>query len=76
MTDIVGNPEEERHADFYDQGWTQEAISRYFYGKVHYKENNKIHTNCFRHCPHYLNKSLDQNIFCISSNEYNFQFSW
>jgi len=34
MTDVAGNPEEERRADFYYQPWTQEAVCRYFYGKV------------------------------------------
>ena len=36
MTDVVGNPEEERHADFYYEPWSQEAVCRYFYGKVSY----------------------------------------
>lgn len=34
MTDVVGNPEEERRADFYYQPWAQEAVCRYFYSKV------------------------------------------
>ncbi|KAL7977901.1 hypothetical protein Chor_010853 [Crotalus horridus] len=34
MTDVVGNPEEERRADFYHQPWSQEAVSRYFYCKA------------------------------------------
>lgn len=34
MTDVVGNPEEERRADYYYQPWVQEAVCRYFYGKV------------------------------------------
>lgn len=34
MTDVVGNPEEERRADFYQQPWSQEAVSRYFYCKA------------------------------------------
>ncbi|XP_032821322.1 SWI/SNF-related matrix-associated actin-dependent regulator of chromatin subfamily D member 1-like isoform X2 [Petromyzon marinus] len=34
MTDVVGNPEEERHAEFYFQPWAQEAVCRYFYSKV------------------------------------------
>ncbi|XP_053662587.1 brahma-associated protein of 60 kDa-like [Anopheles marshallii] len=37
MTDIVGNPEEERRAEFYHQPWTQEAVSRYFFTKVNQK---------------------------------------
>lgn len=34
MTDVVGNPEEERKAEFYYQPWAQEAVCRYFYSKV------------------------------------------
>lgn len=34
MTDVAGNPEEERRAEFYQQPWSQEAVSRYFYCKV------------------------------------------
>ncbi|XP_017328447.1 SWI/SNF-related matrix-associated actin-dependent regulator of chromatin subfamily D member 3b isoform X1 [Ictalurus punctatus] len=34
MTDVVGNPEEERRAEFYYQPWSQEAVSRYFYCKI------------------------------------------
>ncbi|XP_072324708.1 SWI/SNF-related matrix-associated actin-dependent regulator of chromatin subfamily D member 3-like [Scyliorhinus torazame] len=34
MTDVVGNPEEERRADFYQQPWSQEAVNRYFYCKI------------------------------------------
>ena len=34
MTDVVGNPEEERHAEFFYEPWSQEAVCRYFYGKV------------------------------------------
>jgi SWI/SNF-related matrix-associated actin-dependent regulator of chromatin subfamily D len=37
MTDVVGNPEEERRAEFFYQNWTQEAVSRYFYTKVNQK---------------------------------------
>ena len=37
MTDIVGNPEEERRGEFYEQSWTQEAGCRYFYSKVQQK---------------------------------------
>ena len=36
MTDVVGNPEEERRADFYYLPWSQEAVCRYFYTKVRY----------------------------------------
>ncbi|XP_060638799.2 SWI/SNF-related matrix-associated actin-dependent regulator of chromatin subfamily D member 3 isoform X2 [Anolis sagrei] len=34
MTDVVGNPEEERRAAFYQEPWSQEAVSRYFYCKI------------------------------------------
>ncbi|XP_031418723.1 SWI/SNF-related matrix-associated actin-dependent regulator of chromatin subfamily D member 3 isoform X2 [Clupea harengus] len=34
MTDVVGNPEEERKAEFYNQPWSPEAVSRYFYSKI------------------------------------------
>lgn len=34
MTDVVGNLEEERRAEFYNRPWSQEAVSRYFYCKV------------------------------------------
>ncbi|XP_039609166.1 SWI/SNF-related matrix-associated actin-dependent regulator of chromatin subfamily D member 3 isoform X2 [Polypterus senegalus] len=34
MTDVVGNPEEERRAAFYYEPWSQEAVSRYFYCKI------------------------------------------
>jgi len=37
MTDVVGNPEEERRAEFYYQTWSQEAVCRYFYTKVQQK---------------------------------------
>ncbi|XP_014252800.1 brahma-associated protein of 60 kDa isoform X4 [Cimex lectularius] len=37
MTDVVGNPEEERRAEFYYQNWAQEAVCRYFYTKVQQK---------------------------------------
>lgn len=40
MTDVVGNPEEERRADFYFQPWAQEAVCRYFYSKV----QNSMHS--------------------------------
>uniref|UniRef100_A0A2K5E3B1 DM2 domain-containing protein n=1 Tax=Aotus nancymaae TaxID=37293 RepID=A0A2K5E3B1_AOTNA len=33
MTDVVGNPEEERRTEFYFQPWAQEAVCRYFYSK-------------------------------------------
>lgn len=34
MKDVVGNPEDERHAEFFHQPWIQEAVRRYFYAKV------------------------------------------
>ncbi|XP_052268117.1 SWI/SNF-related matrix-associated actin-dependent regulator of chromatin subfamily D member 1-like [Dreissena polymorpha] len=34
MTDVAGNPEEERHAQYYMRPWSQEAVCRYFYSKV------------------------------------------
>jgi len=37
MTDVAGDPEEERRTDFYYTDWTQEAACRYFYGKVQQK---------------------------------------
>ena len=37
MIDVVGNPEEERRAEFYYQPWAQEAVCRYFYTKVQQK---------------------------------------
>lgn len=37
MTDVVGNPEEERRAQFYYQPWTSEAVNRYFYTKIQQK---------------------------------------
>ncbi|KAI9582340.1 brahma-associated protein of 60 kDa [Glossina fuscipes] len=37
MTDVAGNPEEERRAEFYYQPWTHEAVSRYFFTKVNQK---------------------------------------
>ncbi|KAF6209866.1 hypothetical protein GE061_015619 [Apolygus lucorum] len=37
MTDVTGNPEEERRAEFYYQNWAEEAVCRYFYTKVQQK---------------------------------------
>jgi SWI/SNF-related matrix-associated actin-dependent regulator of chromatin subfamily D len=37
MTDVVGNPEEERRSEFYYQSWAQEGVSRYFFTKVNQK---------------------------------------
>lgn len=42
MTDVVGNPEEERRAAFYHEPWSQEAVSRYFYCKVRERHRNLI----------------------------------
>lgn len=45
MTDVVGNPEEERRASFYHEPWSQEAVSRYFYCKVR-KVNLGVVNSC------------------------------
>jgi len=37
MTDVAGNPEEERSSEFYNQSWTEEAVHRYFYRQVQLK---------------------------------------
>ena len=37
MKDLSGNSEEERYANFYQEPWTDEAVSRYFYNKVQQK---------------------------------------
>merc|ERR1719341_1767319 len=37
MTDVTGNPEEERKVDFYYQPWVTEGVCRYFYGKIQQK---------------------------------------
>ncbi|XP_077595899.1 SWI/SNF-related matrix-associated actin-dependent regulator of chromatin subfamily D member 2 [Stigmatopora nigra] len=34
MTDVTGNPEEERRTEFYQAPWLPEAVSRYVYSKV------------------------------------------
>uniref|UniRef100_A0A8C5AZ18 SWI/SNF related BAF chromatin remodeling complex subunit D2 n=1 Tax=Gadus morhua TaxID=8049 RepID=A0A8C5AZ18_GADMO len=34
MTDVAGNPEEERRAEFYQSPWLPEAVGRYVYSKV------------------------------------------
>ncbi|XP_072105118.1 SWI/SNF-related matrix-associated actin-dependent regulator of chromatin subfamily D member 2 isoform X2 [Mobula birostris] len=34
MTDVIGNPEEERRAEFYYQPWTQEGVGRFIFSKV------------------------------------------
>ncbi|XP_065885315.1 SWI/SNF-related matrix-associated actin-dependent regulator of chromatin subfamily D member 1-like isoform X1 [Dysidea avara] len=34
MTNKMGNPEAEKRAEYYDQHWTKEAVTRYFYTKV------------------------------------------
>jgi len=39
MTDVAGNPEEERRCDFYYQPWATEAVCRYFYGKIQQKRS-------------------------------------
>ncbi|XP_055513270.1 SWI/SNF-related matrix-associated actin-dependent regulator of chromatin subfamily D member 2-like [Leucoraja erinacea] len=34
MTDVTGNPEEERRAEFYHEPWTQEGVGRFIFSKV------------------------------------------
>ncbi|XP_072229125.1 SWI/SNF-related matrix-associated actin-dependent regulator of chromatin subfamily D member 2 [Leuresthes tenuis] len=34
MTDVTGNPEDERKAEFYQAPWVPEAVGRYVYSKV------------------------------------------
>ncbi|TDG98062.1 hypothetical protein EPR50_G00214070 [Perca flavescens] len=34
MTDVTGNPEEERRAEFYQAPWVPEAVGRYVFSKV------------------------------------------
>ncbi|XP_042328219.1 SWI/SNF-related matrix-associated actin-dependent regulator of chromatin subfamily D member 2 [Sceloporus undulatus] len=34
ITDVVGNPEEERRSEFYQQPWMQEAVGRHIFAKV------------------------------------------
>ncbi|XP_003222633.2 SWI/SNF-related matrix-associated actin-dependent regulator of chromatin subfamily D member 2 [Anolis carolinensis] len=34
ITDVVGNPEEERRVEFYEQPWMQEAVGRHIFAKV------------------------------------------
>lgn len=34
MTDVPGNPEEERRTEFYQAPWVPEAVSRYIFSKV------------------------------------------
>ncbi|CAG0923585.1 unnamed protein product [Notodromas monacha] len=43
MLDVTGNPEEERHAEFYHQPWMPEAVSRYFYAKIQQKRAELEH---------------------------------
>jgi len=31
---MMDQPEEERHAEYYQQPWVKEAVSRYLYNKV------------------------------------------
>jgi len=37
MTDVTGNPEDERRVDYYYQPWVTEGVCRYFYGKIQQK---------------------------------------
>lgn len=39
MTDVVGNPEEERRAAFYQQAWAPEGVARYFHAKLQQRRN-------------------------------------
>ena len=34
MTDVIGNPEEERRVEYHYQPWMTEGVCRYFYGKI------------------------------------------
>ncbi|XP_078280529.1 SWI/SNF-related matrix-associated actin-dependent regulator of chromatin subfamily D member 2 isoform X2 [Rhinoraja longicauda] len=34
MTDVTGNPEEERRAEFYHEPWTKEGVGRFIFSKV------------------------------------------
>jgi SWI/SNF-related matrix-associated actin-dependent regulator of chromatin subfamily D len=43
MLDVTGNPEEERHAEFFYQPWIPEAVSRYFYSKIQQKRTELEH---------------------------------
>lgn len=43
MTDVVGNPEEERRAEYFYKPWTNEGVNRYFYTLV----SIMILNNCF-----------------------------
>ena len=36
MTNVTGNPEEERRMDYYYQPWVAEGVSRFGVHKVHY----------------------------------------
>lgn len=51
MTDVVGNPEEERRAEFYFQPWAQEAVCRYFYSKVSVPEQGSLSIPCVSEDP-------------------------
>lgn len=55
MTDVVGNPEEERRAAFYHEPWSQEAVSRYFYCKVRNQSfrNTRFHLSLQKHPRHF-----------------------
>lgn len=39
MTDVAGNPEEERRTEFYQAPWLPEAVGRYIYSKVRRQVN-------------------------------------
>ena len=47
MTDVAGNPEEERRAGFYEAAWVPEAVGRYVYSKVTYPTAHSAGHNVF-----------------------------
>ncbi|XP_067934788.1 SWI/SNF-related matrix-associated actin-dependent regulator of chromatin subfamily D member 1-like [Watersipora subatra] len=49
MTDVVGNPEQERKAEFYYKPSIQEGVSRYFYNKVQQRKAEIDHALGFKH---------------------------
>ena len=49
MTDVVGNPEEERKAEFYYKPSIQEGVSKYFYSKVQQRKSELDQVLGFKH---------------------------
>lgn len=44
MTDVKGNPEEERRTEFYEAPWVPEAVGRYVYSRVrNHSPLNDVH---------------------------------